>query len=182
MKKTVLTGFVVWLLGATALTAGYRIGAKVSFFSSEDQTFRDIYGNAPKFGLEGGLDIGRNWAVWVGLDYLQRTGELTVTKEETRVRIMPLSLGVRYEIPAGPKLRFHVGAGVQEVFFNEETVLGTVKENALGFMAAGGGVYRLANSVGIGIFLAWSTCKMKHEDVEFKAGGLDIGGQVEIRF
>ena len=182
MKRAVLMTLGLWLMGVTALTAGYRIGIKGSFFSSENQTFRTIYGSAAKFGIEGGLDIAKNWSLWAGLDYLHKTGELTVTKEETRVSIMPLTLGVRYEIPAGPKLRFHVGAGAQEVFFKEETVLGTAKENALGFIAAGGVVYRLADSVGIGFFLAWSTCKMKHEDIDFKVGGLDIGGGIDFRF
>ena len=52
--------------------------------------------------------------------------------------ITPLTLGVRYEVPAGEKLRFHVGAGIQEIFFKEEASLGTVKENALGFIVTGG--------------------------------------------
>ncbi len=95
---------------------------------------------------------------------------------------MPLSVGIQYQIPAGKKLRFHLGAGAQEVFFKEETVFGTAKDNALGLIATGGGSYRVADSVGIGIFVAWSTCEMTHEGIEFKVGGLDIGGRVEFRF
>ena len=113
---------------------------------------------------------------------MRKSGGLTVSEEETRVWITPLTLGVRYEIPAGEKFRLHVGTGIQEVFFKEEASLGTVKENALGFMARGGGVYRVTEAIGVGLFLAWSTCKMTHEDVEFKVGGLDLGAGIEIRF
>jgi outer membrane protein W len=182
MKKIILIALGLWLMGGIALTAGFRIEAKGSYFSSENSTFRDVYGSAAKFGLEGGLDIAKNVSVFAGLDYLHKSGGLTVTEEETRVWITPLTVGVRYEIPAGEKLRFHVGAGIQEVFFKEEASLGTVRENALGIIFTGGGMYRLTDAIGVGLFLGWSTCKMTHEDVEFKVGGLDLGAGVEIRF
>ncbi|HSQ35375.1 MAG TPA: hypothetical protein VLQ89_05210, partial [Candidatus Binatia bacterium] len=74
------------------------------------------------------------------------------------------------------------GAGLQDVFFKEEASLGTVKENALGLLLGGGARYRLDKSWGIGLFLEWSTCKMKHDEVEFKVGGLDLGAAIEFRF
>ena len=43
-------------------------------------------------------------------------------------------------------------------------------------------MYRLTDTLGVGVFLAWSTCKMTHEGLDFKVGGLDLGGGVEIRF
>jgi len=182
MKKIILIAFSVWLMAGIALAAGFRVEVKGSYFSSENSIFRDVYGSAAKFGLEGGLDIAKNVSVFAGLDYLHKSGGLTVTEEETRVWITPLSVGVRYEIPAGNKLRFHVGAGIQEVFFKEEASLGTVKENALGFIVKGGGVYRLTDAIGIDLFLAWSTCQMTHEGLDFKVGGLDLGAGIEIRF
>jgi hypothetical protein len=182
MKKAALIGISLWLVVGSAAASGFRIEVKGSYFSSENSTFRDVYGSAAKFGLEGGLDIAKNVSIWAGLDYLHKSGGLTVTAEETRVWITPLSVGVRYEIPAGEKLRFHVGAGIQEVFFKEAASLGTVTENALGIIFTGGGMYRLTDAVGVGLFVGWSTCKMTHENVEFKVGGLDLGGGVEIRF
>jgi hypothetical protein len=182
MKKAALIGLGLFLMAGMTLTAGYRVGVKGSFFSSENATFRDVYGSTAKFGLEGGLDIAKNVCVFAGLDYLHKSGGLTVTEDETRVWITPLTVGVRYEVPAGEKLRFHVGTGVQEVFFKEEASLGTVRENALGLIATGGGVYRLTEKIGVGLFLAWSTCKMTHEGLDFKVGGLDLGAGVEIRF
>jgi hypothetical protein len=182
MKKTILIVLGLGFMSGLVHGKGFRIEVKGSCFSSENAIFRDVYGSAAKFGLEGGVDIARNVSLWAGLDYLRRSGGLTVSEEETRVWLTPLTLGVRYEIPAGKKLRFHVGAGIQEVFFKEEASLGTVKENALGFIVKGGGMYRLTNAVGVDLFLAWSTCRMTHGDVEFKVGGLDLGAGVEIRF
>jgi hypothetical protein len=182
MKKTALIGISLLLVAGSVLAAGFRVELKGSFFSSENAIFRDVYGSSAKFGLEGGLAIAKNVSLWAGLDYMHKSGELTESAEETRVWIIPLTLGVRYEIPVGEKLRFHVGAGIQEVFFKEEAPLGTVKENALGFIAKGGGMYRLTDTFGVGLFLAWSTCKMMHGDVEFKIGGLELGAGIEIRF
>jgi hypothetical protein len=182
MKKAALVGISLLLVAGSALAAGFRVELKGSFFSSENAIFRDVYGSSVKFGLEGGLDIAKNISVFAGLDYIHKSGGLTVTEDETRVWITPLTVGVRYEIPAGEKLRFHVGAGIQEVFFKEVASLGTVKANALGLMVTSGGMYRLTESIGVGLFLGRSTCKMTHEDLDFKVGGLDLGGGVEIRF
>jgi hypothetical protein len=182
MKKAILIIIGFSVLANLAAATEFRVGVKGSFFSSENATFRDVYGSAFKIGLEGGLPIAESFSVWAGVDYVHKTGALTLTQEETQVSIVPLSAGVRYEIPSGDKLRFHVGVGIQDVFFREESVLGTASESALGFIAKAGGVYRLTDAVGAGIFVAWSTCKMTHESVDFKVGGFDIGGTVEIRF
>ena len=181
MKKAVWIGVSLSFLVGSALAAEFRLEVKGAFFSSENAIFRTVYGSAAKFGLEGGLDVGKNLSVFAGLDYVHKTGQLTLTKEETRVSIIPLSVGVRYEIPAGDKLRFHVGAGMQEVFFKEEAPIGTTKENALGIILMGGGMYQLTESIGAGLFLGWSTCQMTNADVKFKTGGLDLGAGVEIR-
>ena len=182
MKKIMLISLGIFLLAGITLTADFRVGLHGAFFSSENTNFRDIYGSAAKFGLEGGLDIGKNFSIWGGLDTLHKTGTLTVTAEETRVWITPLTVGVRYEIPAGEKFRFHAGLGIQEVFFKEEASLGTAMENGLGLVATGGGVYRLSEKIGLGLFLSWSTCKMTRESVDFKIGGFDFGASVEMRF
>jgi hypothetical protein len=182
MKKAAWICIGLLLLAGSAQAAGFRVELKGSFFSSENSIFRGIYGGSAKLGLEAGLDVAQNISIWAGLDHTQKNGEMTESKEETKMWITPLTLGVRYEVPAGEKLRFQVAAGVQEVFFKEEAPLGTVKENALGIIIKGGGMVRLTDHVGAGLFLAWSTCKMTNEDVEFKVGGLDLGAGVEFRF
>lgn len=182
MKKAIWAFVAALLLAGSASAAGMRVELKGSLFSSENAVFRDVYGSGVKLGLEAGKDVAKNVSVWVGIDRLQRSGEMTETKETVKVRLTPLSVGVRYEMPAAGKLRFHVAAGIQEVFFREEAPLGVVKENALGIMARAGGMFRLTDKVGAGLFLAWSTCHMTHEDVKFKVGGLDIGAGVEFRF
>jgi opacity protein-like surface antigen len=182
MKKAVSAIIGLWLLSTLPLAAEFRFGLKGSFFSSENQTFRDVYGNGAKIGLEAGLGIADRLSLFAGLDYLHKTGGLTLTKEEARVTLVPISVGLRYDFPAGEKLLFHLGLGVQEVFFREESMLGTTSENALGFMAAAGAIFRITERIGAGVFAAWSTCKMTHDAVGFKVGGLDIGGTIEVRF
>jgi hypothetical protein len=181
MKKTALIIVGLWLMAGSAL-AGFRIELKGSYFRSESSIFRDVYGSAFKPGLEVGLDIVKNLSLWAGVDYIHKSGKLTITQEATKAWITPIDAGLRYEIPAGEKLLLHLAAGVQEIFFKEESVLGTTKENALGFIAKGGLLIRLTSAVGIDLFAGWSTCKMKNGDVEFKVGGLDLGGGIEIRF
>jgi hypothetical protein len=182
MKKTALTFISIVLLTGSALASGFRLELKGSYFTSENQIFRDVYGSAPKFGLEAGLTLFKNVSIWVGADYLSKKGGLTVTDDATQVWLMPVSAGLRYESPAAKWLLLHLAAGVQEVFFKEDSSLGTTKKNALGFTARAGAVLRLSKALGIDLFAGWSTCKMKNGDIEFKVGGLDLGGGVEIRF
>jgi hypothetical protein len=182
MKKAALIVLGVWLLGSVALAAGYRVEVKGAFYSSADANFRDVYGGAMKFGLEGGMGISKNLSIWAGLDYVHKTGTLLITKDETTVSIIPISAGVRYEIPSGEKLRFHVGAGLQMVFFSEDASLGTTSKTGIGFIATAGGMYQVSAKVGVGLFLNWSTCSMTNEDVKFQVGGLDIGVGVAFAF
>ncbi len=142
MKKAALIVLGVWLLGSVALAAEYRIEVKGAYYSSEDANFQDVYGSAVKFGLEGGVGIAKNLSIWAGLDYLHKTGTLAITNEETRVSIIPISAGLRYEIPYGAKLRFHIGAGAQMVFFKEDASLGTTSKSGIGFIATAGGCTR----------------------------------------
>ncbi|MDD8025526.1 MAG: hypothetical protein PHI34_03350 [Acidobacteriota bacterium] len=181
MKKTALIVIGLCLLADSTL-AGFRIELKGSYFQSENKIFREVYGSAFKPGLEVGLTIVKNLSIWAGVDYFQKSGGLTVTEEETKVWLMPVSAGLRYEIPAGEKLLLHVAAGVQEVFFKEDSSLGTTKKNALGFIVKGGLIFRLTSALGIDLFAGWSTSSMKNGDVEFKVGGLDLGGGLNIRF
>lgn len=180
MKRLMLItiGFLLLVGPASALL---RFELKGSYFSSESSVFKDVYGRPSKPGFELGLGIVKNLSLWAGMDYIQKGGGLTVTDEETRVRLIPVSAGLRYEIPAGPVL-FHLAVAIQEVFFREESILGTVEKSALGYMAKGGLMVRISKAIGLDLFAGWSTCKMKNEDVEFEVGGLDLGGGLEIRF
>jgi len=181
VKKLAAIGVFLVFAAGTASAAGFRIEAKGSFFSSENAIFRDVYGSGAKLGLAGGLDLGPNISCWVETDYLHRTGKMTLTGEETKVTLTPLSACLRYELPAGEKFRFHVQAGIEEVFFNETNLLGTARENALGFVAGCGAAYRLSGPIGVGLFARWSTCSMTHDGVDFKVGGLEFGGAIELR-
>ena len=181
MKKAVLLVLSVWLMGSVALAAEFRVGIKGALYTSEDSNFKDVYGSAMKLGLEGGVGIAKNLSAWAGVDYVHKTGKLLITEETTTVSIIPLSLGLRYEVSAEEKFRVHMGAGVQMVFFKEEASLGTASESGFGFMATAGATYRVSPKIGVGLFVNWSTCSMTHEDVEFKVGGLDIGVGIEFR-
>jgi hypothetical protein len=184
MKKRCIFFAMVILAGGTvwAEGEGVRLGLKGSLFSSENGVFRDIYGGAPKVGLECAVPVVGAVSLWAGLDLVRQTGEMTVTREETKVQIVPLTVGAGYSLPVGTKLRFDARAGFQEIFFRETSPVATVKKNGLGLVLGGAGMYRLSERLGLGAFFAWSTCKMSHDGVDFKVGGFDAGGEIEVRF
>ena len=48
MKKAILIVLGLSVLASMAAAAEFRVGLKASFFSSENSTFRDVYGSAFK--------------------------------------------------------------------------------------------------------------------------------------
>jgi hypothetical protein len=182
MKKWAWLGLILFWAVQAAWAGGFRLALKGSYFSAEDAAFRDVYGSAARVGLEGDWQIADHLWIWTGLDQVHKTGGLTLTGEVTRVWITPIGAGLRYEIPGGERLAFHLQAGLQEVFFKEENLLGTAAENGLGFIAGGGADYRLTGALEVGLFVSWSTCKLTHDGVGFKTGGLDAGGAIAVRF
>jgi hypothetical protein len=182
MKKATLITIGLWLIAGSALAGGVRFEVKGAYFLPESAVFRDVYGHPAKLGLELGIRLARNLWLFTGVDRVQKTGGLTVTNEDTEVRIYPVSFGLRYEIPAGKALLFYLAAGGQEVLFKETSSLGTTKVNDLGITVGAGSLVRVTKAIGLGLFAAWSSCEMKSDGVSFKVGGWDFGGGAEVRF
>ncbi|MGB8953529.1 MAG: hypothetical protein WCC06_12795 [Candidatus Aminicenantales bacterium] len=158
------------------------IEIKAGYFKPEDKVFRDVYSSGVKFGLEGSIEAVKNLEVWVGVDYFHKTGKITLTKEETKVRIIPFGAGIMYDIPVQSWLKLSLGGGVQYYSFKEENLLGTVTDGKVGFIIKGGGFFILSPNFGFNVFVNYSWCKMKPGEVEFKVGGLEAGAGLGFIF
>ena len=100
----VFTGFA-----GAAFGAGFTLTLKAGYFSPSDQVFRDVYGGGPVFGVDIAIPLAGPVQIWAGADIFGKTGLLSVSEEETKVRITPLYAGLRAEF-GKTGLRPYVGA------------------------------------------------------------------------
>ena len=61
-----------------------------------EKAFRDIYGEGIMYGGEVNIRVWKALEVWFGASYFYKKGELTFTKEETKLKIVPIGAGIKY--------------------------------------------------------------------------------------
>lgn len=188
LKRVIVGGMVLILLSTVLNAKEYRIEISGSYFIQSEKAFRDIYGP----GILSGLDIGRH--IWKDMElhleikyFYSNKGKLTLTKEKTRVKLIPLGINLRY-IFLKKKINLYVGAGLTYTQFEEKNPIGTAKQSKPGFALKLGGFKKLKGFKKylkvfvIGAHINYHYCKMKPAEIKFDAGGLDIGISVGTEF
>jgi len=154
---------------------------RTGYFMASDSAYTNVYKNGLIFG--GELRIGKKKIVgWLEGNYRAATGEFTITKEATDVKVLVVEGGALYRII--PKaLSPYVGAGIGYYMYDEKSnVLPGVKKSQVGFCVLGGVSYALGKRIVVDGRLKYSLCKMKPADFDIEIGGLTIGLGFGIRF
>lgn len=187
MKKSIAAAcFALVFAGSAgaAFGAGFTLTVKAGYFMPPDHDFRDVYGGGPAFGVDIAIPVAGPVQIWAGADLFSKTGLLSVSEEETKVRITPLYAGLRAEF-GKTGLRPYVGAAAAYFLFREENPLGTVSENGLGFLTQAGILARLGGSLWLDIFAGYRVCTLRtdgDDPLEAKVGGLSAGLGLAYRF
>ncbi len=187
MKKRIiaaLCALALMGLAGAAFGAGFTLTVKAGYFLPSGEVFRDVYGGGPAFGAEVSIPVAGPVQIWAGADIFGKSGLLSVTEEETKVRITPLYAGVRAEL-GKTGVRPYFGLAAAYFFFHEENPLGTVGESGLGFLTQAGILARLGGSLWLDVFAGYRGCTLrtKGEDpLEAKLGGLSGGLGLAYRF
>ena len=188
MKNVLKTGGLVAL--AVALSCGAARGAGVTatlkggYFAPSDSVFKDVYSGGLTFGADVTVPIGGVFRAWAGAELFSKTGLLTISEEETKVRIIPLYLGLRCEFGQGA-LRPYLGAAAAYFLFHEENLLGSVSDGGLGFLTQAGVLVRLGGPVWIDVHVGYRGCTLKSDGddpVEAKLDGFSAGLGLAFRF
>jgi hypothetical protein len=140
MKKAVILLIIMlgMMLGQVQATTpgkpafSLAIGAGVRNFSGDEEGVHSTFNLA--FSLDVAYRFGRSIAVFVHTDYVSSKGELSLTKEETTLTIIPVEAGARY-LFKGKNFIPYIGAGIGLYSIKEENPIGTVEENGFGFFA-----------------------------------------------
>jgi hypothetical protein len=149
-----------------------------------DPRFESVY---PAGGamLGGALTASLFAHLEVGLEIktLSRRGTLTYTKEETRFRLVPVSLSLRYVYPGGIFQPF-AGGGLDYNVYYEKNPIGTTANAARGAHAEAGLYIQFERSVPILLIAkarrVWATADKDGRAVEL--GGWDFSGGLALAF
>jgi hypothetical protein len=187
MKHTIRAAAAILALlsvAGGAWGAGVTATLKGGYFAPTNEVFREVYKGGPVFGLDLAVPVGGVFRIWAGAELFNRSGQLTLSEEETKVRIIPLYLGLRCEF--GRKgLRPYLGAAAAYFLFREENVLGTVSDSGLGVLAQAGVLMRLGGPVWLDLHAGYRGCTLKtdgEDPLEAKLDGLHGGLGLAFRF
>ncbi len=168
--------FIPFPLGAKSI----RLEINSAFFYPSEKAFREIYGQGLKYGLDLSLSFWKKLEFHLESNYFVKKGKLTFSKEDTKLKLVPLSLNVRW-LFLQRRLNLYGGGGLTYIFFEEKNPLGKVKANKIGPMAKIGcftrlkGWGKLFKTFVINAYLSYHYCPMQPAQIKFDAGGIDFG-------
>jgi hypothetical protein len=182
MKKTILFIVFFTIISVAVGTASVRIEAKAKYFMPSEQAFKDIYGSGVMYGGEIGIGIWQNFELCVTANTFTKNGELTFTEEETTLKIMPAGIGIKYVHPAGATVDIYGGIGISYYSYKEENPIGNVSTNKIGYFGTIGTYVKVIDGLFVDLFLDYSYCKIKPEELSVNIGGLGVGAGIGFEF
>jgi len=134
------------------------------------------------YGGEVSIRVWKALEVWFGASYFSKKGELTFTKEETKLRIVPIGAGVKYFFPVVEILDGYGGVGINHYSYKEENPIGKVAKNGLGILVRAGGLVKVIKGIIIDFYINYSYCRMKPADFDINIGGFETGIGLGYKF
>jgi hypothetical protein len=114
---------------------------------------------------------------------MKKNGQLSYSKENTTLALVPISLGIRGSIPVSFIEPF-AGLGIDTYIFYENNPIGTTVNHAAGWHMAGGFYIRFGKNIPILPFarIKYAMVKSTIKDKTVDLGGLEFGAGLAIAF
>ena len=174
MKKLIIIIVTGFLLSGLANASDVIVELKAHYLHPSEKAFRDIYGGGMMYGGELSIGVWRGLEVWFGGSYFSKTGELTFTKEETKLEIYPIGGGLKYRLSTGI-FDLYAGAGLNYYQYKESNPLGDVSKGGVGYIGKIGSYVKVTGGFLIDFFVNYSYCKIKPADFKINIGAIEAG-------
>jgi hypothetical protein len=154
-----------------------------SFLFPADGNYKDVYGSSVFYpGIKFGYSLTKSIYLWLGYDYVSKSGTTPELEEEAQSTQHYIGLGAGYQGDFSEKFGYRVQAGVLYISYKEKALGDTVTDSAIGFELEGNLVYYFSERF-YGLFvLGYAYGSDDVEDVSIKLGGLKTGIGLGIRF
>lgn len=181
MKKIFTTVLAVAFVSGLGSAADFYIQAKGVYFNPTDEAFKEIYGSGFMYGAEIGFGIGKGVEFWIDGLYFGKTGETTLTQEETKLSLFPKSGGVKTTFDFGV-FNLYVGGGVSYFRYKETSPIGEIQENKWGWLIRAGTYVDIAYFLFLDLQATYIYTQVNTEDLEVNLGGFSLGAGLGLRF
>jgi len=176
--------FLLSTLASAADRAGTSVTLKASYFFPSDSVFREVYSTGLFYGADVAVPVAGPLRLWAGVELFAQTGQLSISEEPTKVRILPLFAGLRLEFDRS-KIRPYLGAAAAYFLLHEENPLGTANEGGIGLISQAGVQTRLSGALRLDIFAGYRACTVLSrgdDPVSAKLGGFSAGLGLTVHF
>jgi hypothetical protein len=150
-------------------------------YSIQDDRFKDIYeglGCIYGFGLSRKVYSSKQHNLFLSLDFkfYSKKGKSTVTEQETKLILKPISLSAVYLLVTKKIFPF-AEIGLDYYPYKEESILHSTSGSAWGFHLQGGILITLAKlkSLKPKIYLRYSKVETTENDLTVNLGGIEFG-------
>jgi len=154
-------------------------------YSVTDTLFKDVYplGSNTIRGILLSSSIAAGIDFYAQIKVFYKTGALTYTQEATNFLMIPLSLGLRYELPTNYVIPY-VGGGADFYFYYESNSIGTTLNVATGTHVLGGIYIEFGKKFPLRLngMLKYTWVKATEGGQAIQLGGFEYGGGIAIVF
>lgn len=164
-KIIVLLAVLASLTSVKTEAREYLLEGKAGYFYPTSDLFRDIYGDGNGiYGAEFTAQICNALYGWASVNYFSDSGHSIGLGDPTKIRIIPVGLGLKYMIPLNCFARFYVGGGflATHLHTHDESpfVIPHVNRWGFGGIAKSGFLIALSRCWFLDIFGDWSYMHM----------------------
>lgn len=153
-------------------------------YNMNEPRFEAVY---PGGGIIAGLGLSSalisNVNFYLEIKAYTQEGTLTFTKEKTELRLVPISLGVRYIFPFG-LLNPYAGGGVDFYLYYEDNPIGTVLNYANGYHFLTGIYVQPLKKVPvlINLKLKYTSARAEENAIQVQLGGVEYTASLTFIF
>ena len=148
--------------------------ARVDYFSPSEEIFSEVYTSGINYGGEITVSLLKGISLSIGASLFSKKGEMTPLGEETTISIMPVELGVLYRF-SKTKISPYLGGGVGYYTLSEESYLGEVNANGVGYFGQLGMAIHLGKAFVIDLNAKYNLCNITIGEIENNIGGIRAG-------
>lgn len=158
------------------------------YFYPTSKDFREIY---PRGGLEGEIEVSKifreNWIAWGNVNYFEKDGRSIGFHNKTTIRMLPLSLGLKYQFHFCRSISPYLGLGLTYTLSNIQNHSEFVKKNvikgAFGFVVKSGTFINLSENFLLDLFFDYYYQKIHfYQSHHVDLGGFRMGLGLGYRF
>lgn len=161
---------------------------RVGDFCPTSKKIRRIYNDHHlDLEVEASLKYCQNSALWANVNYVRQNGHSIGLKNETTLKLYPVSVGYKTFYGLGSSFLAYFGLGVSytQVKIRDrpsEQIKGKIEKKAWGTVAKGGAIYYICSNIFADLFCDYYYTEVELNDHKNNIGGIRAGLGLGVNF